>query len=368
MPRKPKVVNYKGVYEKVKGSGIWWIRYTKDGKRITESIGSQSDAITMFQQRMTELRAGIKISVRTGRRGIKFKEIAEDALRYSKDNHIDSKNFKQRLDVATGEFGLRVADSITPQELGGWLSEMMDEQEWSPGTRNRYKAAVSKTYALGMANLKVHTNPARFVPQKKENPGRIRFVTEDEEARLRAVIEDKRPHCMYQLDIGLHTGMRRSEQFSVTWDQVDFKNRLIYLNRTKNGSDRYVHLNQTAIDSLTKLQAYCREKELKFNTLFYDRRHMPIKDPQAWFEVACEEAKVVGVTWHILRHTFASRLVMAGVDLKTVQELMGHKTIAMTARYSHLSPGHLKSAINKLDAAPKKPAKSVAKKPIERAA
>jgi len=83
---------------------------------------------------------------------------------------------------------------------------------------------------------------------------------------------------------------------------------------------------------------------------------------------ACEEAKVVGVTWHILRHTFASRLVMAGVDLKTVQELMGHKTIAMTARYSHLSPGHLKSAINKLDAAPKKPAKSVAKKPIERAA
>jgi site-specific recombinase XerD len=65
--------------------------------------------------------------------------------------------------------------------------------------------------------------------------------------------------------------------------------------------------------------------------------------------VTCKEAGIEGVTWHILRHTYCSRLVMAGVDLKTAQELMGHKTLAMTARYAHLSPGHLKTAIQKLD-------------------
>ena len=59
-------------------------------------------------------------------------------------------------------------------------------------------------------------------------------------------------------------------------------------------------------------------------------------------------AKIEGVTWHTLRHTFASRLVMAGVDLKTVQELMGHKTIAMTARYAHLAPTHKLQALETL--------------------
>jgi site-specific recombinase XerD len=71
-------------------------------------------------------------------------------------------------------------------------------------------------------------------------------------------------------------------------------------------------------------------------------------DPREWFNAACDEAKIQGVTWHTLRHTFASRLVVAGVDLKTVQDLMGHKVIAMTARYAHLSPEHKPSALERL--------------------
>jgi hypothetical protein len=71
----------------------------------------------------------------------------------------------------------------------------------APATRNRVKAAVSKAYKLGMDNSKVHTNPARFVPQKKENPGRLRFLSDDEEVRLRRVIAAKQPHCMYQLEV-----------------------------------------------------------------------------------------------------------------------------------------------------------------------
>jgi site-specific recombinase XerD len=349
VPRKQKIEKHKGVYLKAKGSGIWWIRYTKDGKRVTESIGRQGDAITMYQQRMTEIRNGIQLPVRVGRRGIKFRELVDDALTFSMGHHRDQRNFKQRIELARDEFGLRVADSIKPHDLGDWLAEMSDARSWTAATRNRLKAAVSKAYKLGMDNSKVHTNPARFVPQMKENPGRLRFLSDEEEVRLRNVITAKRPHCMYQLDVALHTGMRRGEQFSVTWDQIDFKLGYIYLDMTKNGSDRYVHLNQTALNTLGTLREDFKQRRFKFDTLFYDKQHTSIKDPSEWFEVACEEAAIEGVTWHILRHTFASRLVMAGVDLKTVQELMGHKTIAMTARYAHLSPGHLKTAINKLD-------------------
>jgi integrase len=123
---------------------------------------------------------------------------------------------------------------------------------------------------------------------------------------------------------------------------------------TKNESDRYVHLNQTAVDSLIALRENCRNRGFKFQTLFYDKQHTAIKDPSEWFEAACEEAGVEGVTWHTLRHTFASRCIMAGIDLKTLQVLMGHKTIAMTARYAHLFPGHLKTALTKLDPSKKK--------------
>jgi site-specific recombinase XerD len=77
-------------------------------------------------------------------------------------------------------------------------------------------------------------------------------------------------------------------------------------------------------------------------------QHKPMADPRVWFASACDDAKIVGVTWHTLRHTFASRLVMKGVDLKTLQDLMGHKTLAMTARYAHLAPAHKLNALERL--------------------
>jgi len=71
-----------------------------------------------------------------------------------------------------------------------------------------------------------------------------------------------------------------------------------------------------------------------------------------WFEPAVSEAGVRDFTWYCLRHTFASRLVMAGVDLRTVAELMGHQQIQMTMRYAHLAPAHALAAVERLVAAP----------------
>lgn len=283
MPRKPKLGKHKGVYEKVKGSGIWWIRYTKDGKRTTESIGRHGDAVTMYQQRMTELKTGVRLSLQVGRRGVKFQELAEDALLFSRDHHTDQRNFRQRLELAADEFGSRVADSIRPKELGEWLVRTADEREWTAATRNRVKAAVSKALKLGVDNGKVQTNPARFVPAKRENPGRLRFLHEEEEQRLRHVIAVNRPHCMAQLDVALHTGMRRSEQFSVSWDQVDFEQGHIFLEKTKNGSSRYVQLNETCLTTLRGLRDECQAKGIKHQTLFFNQRRTAIKDPREWF-------------------------------------------------------------------------------------
>ena len=357
MPRRPKQEKHKGVFEKVKNSGIWWIRYTNEqGKRVTSKVGNFSAAVRVYEQRTTAIRVGILLP-NSPRRGTKFSELVTDANKFSEKHHRASKDFKQRADLALADFGDRVAESITTAELQAWVDEMAEEREWTGGTQNRFKSTLSTVFREGMRAGKVTVNPARLIRRAKESLGRVRFLSYEEEAKLRKAIaatlpgriKDEGESAFAQLDVALHTGMRKSEQFTATWEQVDLERGFIYLSMTKNGTDRFVTLNSAAVAVLRRLQE--RHKELGLpltSTLFHSKREGLIKNPRKWFATALEQAKIKGVTWHTLRHTFASRLVMARVDLKTVQELMGHKTIAMTARYAHLAPTHKSQALETL--------------------
>jgi integrase len=140
-----------------------------------------------------------------------------------------------------------------------------------------------------------------------------------------------------QFEIALMTGMRQGEQFSREWSDVDLDAGKIRLSQTKNGRARFVHLNTRALATLNMLH----DSGLGAGRVF------PNLKPR-WFTDAVKDAKLADFTWHDLRHTFASRLVMAGVDIRTVQELMGHKSITMTMRYAHLSPEHRAAALEKL--------------------
>src|SRR5438445_6474223 len=82
--------------------------------------------------------------------------------------------------------------------------------------------------------------------------------------------------------------------------------------------------------------------------VFVNMQGEPLKGYKHWFDPAVREAGISFFTWYYLRHTFASRLVMAGVDIRTVAELMGHKTIQMTMRYAHLAPEHNLAAVERL--------------------
>jgi integrase len=348
MPRVRKEKRHRGVFEREKGSNIWWVRFVDvDGKRKARCIGSFSDAVDFYEAEKVRVRKRILAPV-ASHRGVRYSHLVEAALIYNGQSHRDQRNFAQRLKTTLDHFGHRFADTITPAEIAEWFSEMEDEREWTPATINRYRAAMSKAFKLGIADGKVSRNPARLVPQRKESNGRLRFLSEGEDERLRAALSG-RPNCVPQLDIALHTGMRKGEQFSVTWGQVDFDHKYIHLSETKNGSNRYVSLNSKALETLKTLkETHDRLKVPADSLLFLSHQNKPMTDPKEWFGRACDEAKIVGVTWHTLRHTFASRLVMAGVGLKEVQELMGHKTITMTARYAHLAPAHKLKALEKL--------------------
>jgi integrase len=122
------------------------------------------------------------------------------------------------------------------------------------------------------------------------------------------------------------------------WEFVDFKNQLITIPKSKHGDSRHVRMNSKVSAILSGLRKHNKGPGRVFT----------LHSPRCWFEPAVESAGLKDFTWHCLRHTFISRLVMAGADLRTVQELAGHKNIQMTCRYAHLAPGHEQTAIELL--------------------
>ncbi len=235
------------------------------------------------------------------------------------------------------------ADGIKPSDIDGWISS----HDWLLATKNRYKNVFGKNYKIALADGKVTSNPARLLEQRPENNARIRFLSEDEEKRLREAIKRRFPTHMPELDVALHTGMRKSEQFSLEWNQISLSRKRIRLEKTKNGSDRDIPLNKTCQRVFEALHATRPHS----GRVFLSRYGRDLNHPRAWFESALEEAQVMNFRWHDLRHTFISRLIMKDVNLRTVQELAGHRTISMTTRYAHLAPEHNQATIEKLDSA-----------------
>src|SRR5262249_30348431 len=168
-----------------------------------------------------------------------------------KRSHADD---KVRMAKVEEWLGQRPAESITPQEIERWLS---GKTELQPATLNRYRALLSLAYRLGMQNGKVQANPARLVRQRREDNSRVRFLSVDEEQALRGVIQRHFPQHEPELDVALNTGLRRSEQYGLTWDCVDFDRRLLTVPGTKNGETRHIPLNDAA---MVALRAVARSK------------------------------------------------------------------------------------------------------------
>ena len=145
----------------------------------------------------------------------------------------------------------------------------------------------------------------------------------------------------------MHTGMRMSEQYGLRWNQVDFERRQIHLVKTKNGDPRTIPLNAVAMGALRELEGP-RKPKATSPVFPSDRSTGALQGPRGWFRTALDQARVEDYSWHCNRHTFASKLVMAGVDLRTVAELLGHRTLQMVMRYSHLAPEHQASAVDRL--------------------
>lgn len=312
MPRKNQEAKVRGVYEHPSRSGVWWIHfYDADGQRHREKVGRKSDAIDLYRVRKAEALAGKKLPGNLRQSRVKFQALADAILTYSANHHEDHRNVQSRLKKICEDFGQRDAASILPEEIDTWISANTKTN----GTANRYRAVFSLVYREALRNRKVPSNPARLVRLRKEGRGRVRYLLDEEDQAFKDVIITEYEEHWPEFVIAVGTGIRQSEQYTMDWSQVNFRRNEIHLPKTKNGDARYVPMNTEVLAAFKSLMMPDGSEP--------SGQVFSIKSPRKWFEAARDKAKVKDFHWHDCRHTFCSRLAMAGVHLKTFKRWQG---------------------------------------------
>src|ERR1039457_5994285 len=246
--KKPKSI--KGVYEMPADGGIWWLHYYIEGRRFSEKVGRRSDAITLYKRRKTDARMGVKMPEVRARRAVLYEEIASDALVYSKEHKASYPGDRSTVGKLLPVFGKVPLDDITTQTIKAYLDTGDD---LTKTTINRYRGTISMIFQEAIRNGKAKANPARLVRLYKEENGRVRFISYEEEATIRAIIRERCPIHEPELTLALETGMRLGELYSLEWDRVDLERRQLILLRTKNGTARVVILTEAAVSALKEL-------------------------------------------------------------------------------------------------------------------
>ena len=334
----------RGIFERPPDSGIWWISYSDaEHKRHREKIGRSAAAIDAVARRRLEVKEGRFVPPRGGAR-LTFRDLAMEALAHKK-NRLAPLSYATdvlRLTKLFPLIGNVPADCLTPTRIAETLDYL--KASLSGSTVNRYRSAMSSVYSFAISVGKMTTNPVSRVKRYRENPSRLNWLRPEQEKAIRVAIDTNRHEAEFTLV--LNTGMRRGENWNLVWRDVD----LVHGNITVDGKTgrRHIPANAAAKEALLLLQKISGDDE--FVSPDRNAAKDASLDSRHWFEDAVEKAGIDDFHFHDIRHTFASRLVMEGVDISTVRELMGHRNIHTTQKYSHLADDHKKAAVEKMNA------------------
>ena len=370
------------------GSKAWYFDYRDPaGKRQSYKIGDAE-------------------RIDPGAARLKLKDLGDDPAAERRAAKVDAAKAEARADAAasrtinafldkeTGLYWLRHLKSARSGEatrsrvLASWAplletdmaaldvqdaidhrAERLDD-EVSPQTLNRDRIALmallNQAHTWGVIDRNPLDVPS-FKPLKTEDDKRVRYLGmrdehEDvrnaagtklsERARFMAALADAQtPDYLRDIaTVAMNTGLRRGELFKLRWSMVSLQNATITVAAAtaKSAKTRHVPLNATALAVLERLS---KVKHISGFVFVNKDTALPFTTLKKSWAVLIERAQLVDMTFHDLRHDFASRLVQAGVDLYQVRDLLGHSSITLTERYAHLAPHQKRAAVALLEAA-----------------
>ena len=376
----------KGFTLRVQPSGalIFLVRYRLTGKQTRVVIGKHP-ILTPAQARdnAKKILADLVHGVDPGAKDPKLKMhtlksfIEEEYSAWVEANHKDGKGTNKRLNYFIEVFGGSCLQDIDQRMIEQWRTTRLKAGR-ALATLNRDIAVLKSMFTTAVEWGHVSANPLTKLKPSKLDNGIVRYLSIEEEKRLHEAIDQRETkirdgraranvwraergyplfpdlavvayvdHVKPMALLSLHTGIRWGELVQLTWDHVNFDNAMItVLGRTaKTGKTRHIPLNAVALGVLNGW----KQQTGKTSGLVFQGADGKARNniKKAWCNLL-KTANIGNFRWHDMRHDFASKLVMAGEDLNTVRELLGHSDLKMTLRYAHLSPEHKASAVAKL--------------------
>lgn len=346
-----------GVYKK---GHRWYIDYyMPNGKRKREVVSipavdpsriNREDAKKALSIRKAEIAQG-KFKLESAIKPTQFEKLLDRYLEFSK---VNKKPNSFERDLTSSKHLGRYFNGKTIQQITSWHIEkykssrlkepMKNGRTPSKTSINRELAMLKHMFKKAIEWNLISTNPLSQVKLYPEKPKQLRVITEKEFTKLySSASEFLKPVLM----IAIHTGLRRSEILNLKVSDINLRDRYILVRESKNGEIRHVPINSLLMKAL---------KSVINNTdcehLFAGPDGNPVKTVKKAFWGALRRSGIAHLRFHDLRHSFGSNLSMAGVDIATIQELMGHKDISTTKRYLHPSPKHKKDAVERLNFSP----------------
>ena len=383
-PYEVRDLRLKGLLLRVQPSGVmaYYVEYGR-GKRIY--LG-RADAVTPSQARDAARRVlgdayhgkDPTAALREAKAHSFRSFIDEVYAPWARANLRTAHGTVRRLTGSFPDLQSKKLGEITPWLVEKWRMARLKAGA-KPSTVNRdlddLKSSLAKAVTWGL----LETHPLLGVKRTKvDRSPTVRFLSADEERQLREALNAREARLRRDRDnanawrrerdypllpklgqrafadhlkpmvlLSLNTGLRRGELFSLTCRDIDLEqtNLTVQGGRAKSGRTRHIPLNAEAIEVL---RGWIGQAEDRNGLVFPGRDGRPFNNVRRSWLGVLRQAGIERFRWHDLRHTFASRLVTASVDLNTVRELLGHADYQMTLRYAHLAPEHKAAAVARL--------------------
>jgi len=251
------------------------------------------------------------------------------------------------------QIGFHPLSEITPALIAQYRDSLLNtltyrNKKRSPSTVIRYLAALSHALTIAVNELGwMDSNPMSKVTKPKSPQGRVRFLDDDERKRLLEACKLSQSKHLYTVVVlAISTGMRKSEILKLCWSQVDLLRGQITLHLTKNGERRAVPLTGHAFELMTE---WAKVRHIGSDHLFPGvGTNKPVDTKKPW-ETALRKANIENFRFHDLRHCTASYLAMGGASLAEIAEVLGHKTLSMVKRYSHIAESHTHKVVSAMN-------------------
>lgn len=308
--------------------------YTPSGQRIRRTI--KTTVKKEAQQYHDQLRAECWRVDKLNQKPEYLFETALITYLKSAEGQKDIATKKRHAIYWRSIFGGRALSSLTSEEIAANIptKNMRDNRPLTNATQNKYRKSIMRI--LNLAYQAGHLDKLPHIPNKKEPPIRVRWITKEQ---ARQLIEQIGTEWMQAIcTFALMTGARRTEILSMTWDKIDFARKVAIVSNdiAKSGKARSLLLNEDAIALLQKQ----RGKHPKY--VFVSSKRRPLNDiNRKTFDRATKRCFLVDFHFHDLRHTWASWHVQSGTPLFTLKELGGWETLEMVKKYAHLNADHL---------------------------